>query len=1092
MKTNKNMVRHLRISSVIGSVLFPVMLIAQSQVNVPYHMSFETSEVAELVNWHMNMGVNAASCPDQWMVGADQYYDGSQSLYISNNGSTAQFGVAQNIQFAYRDFVLPQGRYIIAFDWKCMGSDNAYFYAGCGDVSMVGNCEATIDGQPLATIYTRWCQPATSHLNGERYWQNARITGVNSDGTNPVRLFFAWCSTNNDANLFNPLSACIDNILITKASVNPPANVTLDMDCDSTIVHWTGAGDSFELEYRRMGDANWHKRSGLHAPGGLGEVVIENLEEGMYDFRIRSIIANDTSVYTYLNSQTLFCPAAHCINYVDLHDNTGVITCRYGKWDVQWGSSTPVITENHLGVLDYGPDNMASRHTVNWDIDAYDARTRNRLPLIPDGELATVRLGNWDVYAEWESITYDYYVDSVYSILLLKYAVVLEDPGHSKVEQPRFTLSVKDQFGNEVDASCGSADFSAGRTSGNKGEGWHYESDLSWKEWTTYGINLTQFVGQHLQITVTTYDCSQSGHYGYAYFCLGCSEARIKGISCGDDSKMVANAPDGFAYAWTSIYDSLTVVSTEQTLEVDASDTTTYRCRLTYLDQPDCHFDVYSALYPRFPVAYCDYTYAPSNCQNRVEFNNLSHIMVKYEGDTTGTHHWDEPCEDYEWVINNEKISDKNPIYFFPEEGGQFPVTLFASIADGTCTNDTTFIVDIPAIGDVHIDMVDSICYGEQFVFGKNKTILHESGFYTDIQPSKAGCDSITTLDLTVLPEVPTTFGDTIMCEDVPMVIGGDVYPDSKPNPWIRRKKNIYGCDSTIVYNVDVRPMLKPTIANVMPYVCVPDSGEQVTLTLPYSIVTDTALVAIEIYTSDEAQAAGFEDKYVYDVTGKDSAILRTRQILIPIEWSSSKKWVPGSYQFDIRFRANSGCDAERSTLVEMRHSLSAVSQIYGYMFVQNASLNGGYNFTSFQWYKNGVKIPGATTYYIELDDDNKDAVFYCMVSYSEGDTVSTCPIRYDWTTSDPHAWEGGFDKNKNTDLNNVNAKLMCVPTSAPAGAEILVTTNEALQIFDMLGRRVDSYVEQTESYQIITAPYTPGIYIVKSKTGATARIFVE
>ena len=82
---------------------------------------------------------------------------------------------------------------------------------------------------------------------------------------------------------------------------------------------------------------------------------------------------------------------------------------------------------------------MDSRHTVNWDIHAYDPRTHNLLPLIPDGELATVRLGNWKYNNEWESVTYDYYVDSVYSILVLKYAVVLEDPGHPKREQPHFT-----------------------------------------------------------------------------------------------------------------------------------------------------------------------------------------------------------------------------------------------------------------------------------------------------------------------------------------------------------------------------------------------------------------------------------------------------------------------------------------------------------------------------------------------------------------------------------------------------------------------------------------------------------------------------
>ena len=134
------MTKHLRMISMAAGLLLAGMLGAQSQVSIPYMMSFEVADSVEWQNWHINEGANAAACPDQWMVGSDQKSDGSRSLYISDNGNTAHFGAAQNIQFAYRDFVLPQGNYIVAFDWKCMGSANATLYVGCGPVSAAMNC----------------------------------------------------------------------------------------------------------------------------------------------------------------------------------------------------------------------------------------------------------------------------------------------------------------------------------------------------------------------------------------------------------------------------------------------------------------------------------------------------------------------------------------------------------------------------------------------------------------------------------------------------------------------------------------------------------------------------------------------------------------------------------------------------------------------------------------------------------------------------------------------------------------------------------------------------------------------------------------
>ena len=120
----------------LGLLLVGQTISAQSQViSIPYSMGFEASDSLELKNWVLNPGVNAARCVDQWVVGEAAKSAGQRSLYISDDdGLNARFGVAKNVQYAYRDFQAPNGVYDISFDWCCIGSSDAMMYAGIGPV----------------------------------------------------------------------------------------------------------------------------------------------------------------------------------------------------------------------------------------------------------------------------------------------------------------------------------------------------------------------------------------------------------------------------------------------------------------------------------------------------------------------------------------------------------------------------------------------------------------------------------------------------------------------------------------------------------------------------------------------------------------------------------------------------------------------------------------------------------------------------------------------------------------------------------------------------------------------------------------------
>ena len=146
--------------------------------------------------------------------------------------------------------------------------------------------------------------------------------------------------------------------------------------------------------------------------------------------------------------------------------------------------------------MDYGPRNRASRQTIHHHPAERDLRTENRLHTsLPNGK-PSVRLGNWNKKGR-ERITYTYTVPADEgNILLLHYAAVLENPsGHSANEQPRFTLELYEQGHSDQIETCFNFDYISGQIAGDPT--WHTErGNFCWKDWTTTGINLRDYVGK--------------------------------------------------------------------------------------------------------------------------------------------------------------------------------------------------------------------------------------------------------------------------------------------------------------------------------------------------------------------------------------------------------------------------------------------------------------------------------------------------------------------------------------------------------------------------------------------------------------------
>lgn len=367
---------------------------------------------------------------------------------------------------------------------------------------------------------------------------------------------------------------------------------------------------------------------------------------------------------------------AGCIDYTNL--TASYVTCSYGSY------SNPM---EHIGAVDYGYQSAQSRHTVHLDTNERDSRTQGLLRTIPVGEQASVRLGNWtsggNSMPQAESITYGFTVDALNAdLLVLRYAAVLQDPEHSASLQPRFRLEILNQEGALID-SCSTADFIA-----NASLGWaQAPNEVLWKDWTTCGVDLTPYDGQTIFVRLTTNDCGEGSHFGYAYFTLRCASKLMQTEGCSDVPSNRFTVPLGFNYRWYSSADTTATISDSSSIWVRSDNAVTYYCRLSFVDNPACHFTMSAFAGARYPLAIIDTVLTVADCEFDLQLFNHSTIS----GDGISPLGTNEPCESFRWVLpgNGADSTAVAPLLHFADTG-TVSVTLIVGIANDQCIDTLT------------------------------------------------------------------------------------------------------------------------------------------------------------------------------------------------------------------------------------------------------------------------------------------------------------------------------------------------------------------------------------------------------------------
>ena len=1056
---------------ILLACLLPHNLWAQAS-GIPYSCSFEEGE--DLTPWVLNYKTPTAT--DQWIVGTAVHSEGKRALYISDNGKRAQYGNHPNVVVSYLRYKFPESSsrqtYDLSFDWKGLGDTlhSRLYVMACPEVMLtntqsgnvynldkiVSSTKAVIDNKVVGQ-----CRPlgdaGGQFLCGHEQWNNISLKdGIAVSSANSKEVFaivFIWFNSNTDENIQRS-GICIDNIQIASARYKKPGNMNAVSHCeDSTmLVSWESAAPlTWEIQYRQVGTNTWRRIDGLteesygfERDGVKCSYQLQRMPEATYDIRVRGV-SNDGVLtnFGYKNQVIVFCPENHCVDYVNFYSPN--VDCTHG-YHPNSETHPGIGPYTYHEVVDYGPDSELSMHTLHTDPTETDPRTDDELFTVPKGAVASVRLGNWKQTGEAAAITYDILVDAEnQGVLLVKYAVVVEYSGHTRNGEPFFRLEVLDDQGVLIDESCGNADYaySDAVESGDL-SGWHLSksnSNIAWKEWTNVGINLQPYAGQHISVRLTTSDCFQTAHYGYAYFTVDCVSANIETDNCGDEARITCNAPDGFTYEWRD--ESGTIVSTNQTLDVDAG-MHTYTCKLRFVEDPNCWFEVSTISAPRFPVPAFDYQWSPKNCKNYVRFIDKSHVMNKYEGYEK---HTSEPCQDQLWVFTRysdgltTETTNPNAVYTALEEGDTIHVRLTTYIGENNaCDSTLDSVIVVPRIIERDSTQYLTLCEDELFYYDGTWHQAEKSDTMETVTPNFAGCDSTYTLFLTVNPKTPEEFRKDSICSDSLIIIGKDTFnTEGHYTVWM---KNRFGCDSIVTTDIWVNQRLDMNLDNEGLFTVCADNG---TFDIDYTIMLgqfDTARIVF----SPEAKAAGFTDLYITDPT------------LTTLSVPYAPTTLPGHYTAVVEFLQNCCKPTRYNINFDVNYASAVVEQKWNdVLTVLSQKYNGGYSFVAFQWYKNGKPIEGATMAYLYEPLDTS-AEYCVMLTRGDSVSVATCPI---------------------TPV--VRKEVSKFPTLVQASQQIPAKLESKSQIRFVTATGMNYYRGTYEAGDILlTAPAVSGVYVVE------------
>lgn len=903
----------------------------------PYENRFETP--ADTVGWHYAGSDSVYS--RHWVIDSlpDYALLGGKCLYLTENG---KFGVSPNRvrQFSSTAYCtldsLPAGNYILSFRYRSTDRFNN---------RLSFQISQNQPGYELTSDYSWYYE----QLSTDDYWQEKYVT-FTSDGINPMYLAFRYWAGNSATGNNVYQAPAIDAIQISPvysdfACHAAPLELTYTRNANDALFTWAGNASEYEVQYF-MNDTSaniFYTQTNVTTTSYT--IDCAKIPEGSYTFRVRSICGHDTSAWVSLDYLLIYDISKHCLDYLNFDDPSVNGHTGY-TWNPQYNE----------GVVDYGYKSASSRQTVHHMPRQKDAMTNYKLRAFPQGQPAAIRLGNWQPYGHAEDMVYTVHVAPGTDILKMQYALVMQLPGHDSIQQPHFQLEFLDTLGNLID-SCGYVDF----TASNNLQGWHTEhvpgeADVIWKDWTLIGLNIGQYVGQTVQIRLTTKDCSEGAHYGYAYFTLQCASAKMEGRHCGMKPDHFT-VEEGFNYRWYRKFDNPRVVlGTERTYTLPNSiDTATYCCDLINVLKPNCYFTMEASSLAFLPEAKAMWKYSPQDCRNYVQFTDSSRTIGVYwhngskivvtSVDSVDAYYWD--FGEYGWS------TERNPKIAFSGSGDSLRVVLHVYYEE--CEDTFPMIVKVPALETKRTTKNYRMCNGSSLVID-GKTYTSE-GDYIDTLRSWTGCDSLSVVAIRYLVPDTTFYNDTVCQSDAPY-LWRDLTITQSGTYVSSDSGKVFHCDSILhINNVYFRPLLSASLDMEKISLCQGDDN----IVEIQANVTSGEIVKYDLLFDPKLVSKGFKNIRGNTLKDDNTFVLDF----------SADVW-PGQYKAQLVLR-NYSCD---SVIIPVDFDIyyspeSLITQRWNdFLAVRKSAFNDYGGFYDYQWFRDGQMLQGETSSELYLPDD--------------------------------------------------------------------------------------------------------------------------
>lgn len=212
---------------------------------------------------------------------------------------------------------------------------------------------------------------------------------------------------------------------------------------------------------------------------------------------------------------------------------------------ITWNPTTPVTPDpnRHIVVSGNGRDRYG-----NFPVSC------------PNGSGYSIKVGNDAGGSQAEGVSYTFTIPAGQDIFTLTYfyAVVLHEGTHAEWEQARMILTVEN-ITDGTPLPCPIAPFIVGNglpgfiNSNVPPPPGVSAGPIIYKPWAAASLNLDGLAGKTIRIFIKTADCTNSGHFGYAYFDIAsqCTSAFTGATFCPDDTAVSVTAPYGYQdYQW--------------------------------------------------------------------------------------------------------------------------------------------------------------------------------------------------------------------------------------------------------------------------------------------------------------------------------------------------------------------------------------------------------------------------------------------------------------------------------------------------------------------------------------------------------------